>query len=90
MMCVFYAISSIIVLRGSGLDNINYPYQFLPLIVAVLQSAGLCQAQREFATTVNTHDWSNYQQAGRGGAMQRSGALRAAPSALACGVGVHI
>lgn len=90
MMCVFYAISSVIVHRGDGLDNINYPYQFLPLIIAVLKSASLGEAQREFVATVNTHDWSNYQQAGRGGAMPRSGALCAVPSALACGVGVHI
>lgn len=89
-MCVFYAISSIIVRRGYGLDNINYPYQFLLLIIAVLKSAGLREARREFVATVNTHNWSNYQRAGRGGAMQRSCALRAAPPALACGVGVHI
>lgn len=73
-MCVFYAISCVIVHRGDGLDNINYPYQFLPLIMAVLKSAGLCEARREFVAPVNPHDWSDYQHAGRGGAMRRPGA----------------
>lgn len=86
-MCVFYAISRVIVHRSNGLDNINYLYQILPLIIAVLKSAGLCEARREFVTAVNPPDWSNYQHAGRGGEAQRSGAVL---SALACGVGVHI
>lgn len=82
MMRVFYAISSVIVHRGDGLDHINYLYQFLPLIMAVLKSAGLREAQRELVATVNTHEWSNYPHA-------QAAAQPCSVQALLCDIRLH-